>query len=240
VRSKTSIIWKIDRKVLQNLLDSSNSIVEVLTKLNYDGYNGNHRTLKKRIKEEKFDLTQFELNAKNWRKKFLIELRDKSAISKNVLTKNSSCSRHSLKRFLIKNDLLSYECAICKNKGEWQNQTLSLNLDHINGINDDNRLENLRFLCPNCHSQTDTFSGKRKKIIYSCPICFNRMAGYGATCPKCVKHPLKFEISREELYDLIVNKKIAYLTLGKRFNVSDAAIKKRCKKLGIPLEIRRR
>lgn len=46
---------------------------------------------------------------------------------------------------------------------EWNNKALSLQLDHINGVNTDNRVENLRWLCPNCHSQTDTYGSKNKK-----------------------------------------------------------------------------
>lgn len=71
-------------------------------------------------------------------------------------------SRNSLKQQLIKHNVLPYECAICNNEGTWMNKTLSLQLDHINGINNDDRLENLRFLCPNCHAQTETFAGKSK------------------------------------------------------------------------------
>jgi 5-methylcytosine-specific restriction endonuclease McrA len=61
----------------------------------------------------------------------------------------------------VKENRLEYKCANCGIK-EWNNLPLSLQLDHINGVNNDHRLENLRFLCPNCHSQTDTYSGKNK------------------------------------------------------------------------------
>ena len=53
-------------------------------------------------------------------------------------------------------------CAICGNAAEWQGRPLTLQLDHANGRFDDNRLENLRWLCPNCHSQTPTFAGRGK------------------------------------------------------------------------------
>ena len=59
---------------------------------------------------------------------------------------------------------MKYKCAICGNNGIWNNQKLVLQLDHKNGDNTDNRLSNLRLLCPNCHSQTDTFSGRNIKI----------------------------------------------------------------------------
>ena len=68
-----------------------------------------------------------------------------------------------MKSRLIKEEILEYKCALCGNTGEWQGQSLTLQLDHINGINNDNRLKNLRLLCPNCHSQTKTFSGRNKR-----------------------------------------------------------------------------
>lgn len=80
-----------------------------------------------------------------------------------ILVENSTyLNRAKLKERLVRDNLLKYECSVCGNTGEWNNKFLSLQLDHINGINNDNRIENLRFLCPNCHSQTDTFSGKNK------------------------------------------------------------------------------
>lgn len=82
-----------------------------------------------------------------------------------ILVKNSTYANiSSLKKRLIKEQLLEYKCQICGNEGEWLGLPLSLQLDHINGDNKDHRLENLRFICPNCHSQTETYAGRNKKI----------------------------------------------------------------------------
>ncbi len=75
----------------------------------------------------------------------------------------STYSRHHLKRKLISEGLVPYECAECKIRNEWNGKPLTLQLDHTNGISHDNRLENLRFLCPNCHTQTDTYAGKNSR-----------------------------------------------------------------------------
>jgi 5-methylcytosine-specific restriction endonuclease McrA len=65
-----------------------------------------------------------------------------------------------IRNLVLKEKLIPYECGECDNKGKWQGKTLTLSIDHINGNHKDNRLENLRFLCPNCHSQTPTFGNK--------------------------------------------------------------------------------
>lgn len=78
-----------------------------------------------------------------------------------ILVENSSyLNTSSLKQRILKAGLLEYKCALCGNEGRWQGKNLVLQLDHINGIYNDHRLNNLRFLCPNCHSQTDTYAGK--------------------------------------------------------------------------------
>jgi 5-methylcytosine-specific restriction endonuclease McrA len=72
-------------------------------------------------------------------------------------------NRKTLKRRFIAAFLVSEECAICGQLPVWNGHPLTLQLDHINGINNDHRPENLRLLCPNCHTQTPTYAGKRAR-----------------------------------------------------------------------------
>ena len=76
--------------------------------------------------------------------------------------KHPQYSTYKLNLRLKKEGILEYCCQICKNDN-WLGKPLSLQLDHKNGISSDHRLENLRYLCPNCHSQTDTYCGKNKR-----------------------------------------------------------------------------
>lgn len=80
--------------------------------------------------------------------------------NEEVFVENSYYARHLIKKRIISQKLLEYKCVGCGNNGNHNGKSLSLQLDHINGKAEDNRLENLRFLCPNCHSQTDTYAGK--------------------------------------------------------------------------------
>ena len=75
---------------------------------------------------------------------------------------SKSRSRGTIKRRLILAGILVNECDDC-GLSEWRGKPLSIQIDHRNGVRDDHRLENLRMLCPNCHSQTDTFGAKNRK-----------------------------------------------------------------------------
>jgi len=68
-------------------------------------------------------------------------------------------SRYNVKMRLIRAGLLKAACQMC-GLTEWRGNQLSLHIDHINGVKNDHRLGNLRMLCPNCHSQTETYGGR--------------------------------------------------------------------------------
>jgi len=78
-----------------------------------------------------------------------------------------------IKKRLVRDHNRLYECSKCKNVNYttrdgvlmWNDQEITLQLEHINGVHNDNRLDNLTFLCPNCHSQTSTFCGRNRKKI---------------------------------------------------------------------------
>lgn len=102
----------------------------------------------------------------------------------------------------------------------------------INGISSDNRIENLRFLCPNCHSQTPTYAGKKnkQKEKYKCASCgAQKLSKAGKRCIKCSQRnqeKIKWP-STEQLIQMVSCS--SYLAIGRLLGVSDNAIRKRIK-----------
>jgi len=76
---------------------------------------------------------------------------------------NSKSVRSHVRKRILKDNLIPYKCSICNSPPSWRGEPMSLVLDHENGVNNDHRLNNLRFLCPNCNHQQPTYAGKNKK-----------------------------------------------------------------------------
>lgn len=151
------------------------------------------------------------------------------------LTKNSNTSRDVIKRYIINKKLIKYECFECKITNLYNGKHITLHLDHINGIKNDNRLKNLRFLCPNCHSQTETYCGRNKGKGTKFCSCNNIKHYYALRCKDCnTKYRLnnsKKKIIWPELSYLINRaKEIGFLSLSRELGVSDNAIRKHIKK----------
>jgi len=140
-------------------VEKSLSWRQVLQKLNLNATGGNYTSMKNLASRLGTNTEHF--TGKGWNKGDRYKSPSKRD-TKDILVEDSTyTSTHHLKHRLWKEGLLRnecYECAIT----EWNDKPISLQLDHINGKRTDNRLENLRILCPNCHSQTITFAGKNK------------------------------------------------------------------------------
>ena len=231
---KTSKIWKLEKNKFQELIDNSSSFRDVLRKIGLTIVAGNYVTLNNRIKNENISLSKLIFNRKQLRKTW--KPNKKIYSNEKVFVENSNCGRGNIKKRIMNDDLLPYECSKCKSKNEWMGEPLILVLDHINGVNNDCRLNNLRFLCPNCNSQTSTFSGRNnKQKLKICPSCKTQYAGYGRICRKCWRdnQPQKFNITKEELKQRVINNKQSFRSIGKMYHVSGNSIKKRCKRFGI-------
>lgn len=154
--TKISKVYIPTDEEFKQIVKTSQSYSDCLRKLGLNTTGGSSTDiLKRRITELKCDTSHFKGNASGSLKR-MIPIED-------ILIENSTYANiASLKRRLIKEGILEYKCEKCGNLGEWMGKPLTLQLDHKDGNNKNHTKENLRFLCPNCHSQTNTYAGKNK------------------------------------------------------------------------------
>lgn len=159
---RTSRIWKMDENNFRVLVAQSKTITEILSFFGLKNKGNNAKTLDARIKLLGIDISHiprgYSAGGIAARKAYLRNLPND-----RLFVVNSRVQRGAIKRRIASDNLIKQECCSCGLGDQWNGKPLVLVLDHINGVSDDNRLLNLRFLCPNCHSQTDTFAGRNTK-----------------------------------------------------------------------------
>ena len=161
------------------IIKNSNNRVEVLSKLGVSPNSGPNRIqLEEYIKENEIDISHFEKPQKR--------------VAENIFKENSFVSQSVLRRHYKKGNYSEYKCSICGINAIWQGKELSLKLDHIDGKTTNNELTNLRWVCPNCDRQLDTFGAKNKNYFnapkYKCSKC-NKIIRKNQTglCANCYK-----------------------------------------------------
>jgi Zn finger protein HypA/HybF involved in hydrogenase expression len=221
------------------------SIRSTLLSLGLYGTGSNYTTFHRNIKILNLDTSHFtgqsHLKGKthDWNKKLSLD---------EILVENSTyTSRDNIKKRLLKKNLLKYECSHCS-ISDWNEKPLSLRLEHINGVNNDHRIENLCLLCPNCHSQTSTYAGRNKKPKSPkhpkppkpksirkikpknhCTDCSKEISKVSVRCKPCAgkfREPTKISWpTNEALLKMI--KDSNYTQVGRKLGVSDNAVRKR-------------
>ena len=136
------------------LINSSCNTAEVLKKLDYTikGNSWAYNIIADRMEELNICFLKKENSSSKYKEKLPLS---------DILTVNSGYNRTKLRSRLITEGLKENKCEVC-GLSEWNGKPISLQLHHLNGIHNDNRIENLQLLCPNCHSQTENFGTKGK------------------------------------------------------------------------------
>ena len=150
-------IAKVDllsKEELEEIVQSSRTLQEVLRKIGYSSVSGtNRQTVQSRIDKYNISTEHFTKGV----------ARGIQRTEENVFCKNSTASQVTLRKWYIKGQYSEYKCSICGQEPFWNGKPLTLTLDHIDGNNTNDVLENLRWVCPNCDRQLDTFGSKNKR-----------------------------------------------------------------------------
>lgn len=216
---------------------ASTSWSDALRWLGYEPKGCNYRTLQRWAGQWKIRTDHFDANAGRRR------AMARRVIPLNlILVENSPYPRWHLKRRLISSGLKRLLCEICGQGEVWYGKRMSLVLDHVNGISNDNRLENLRIVCPNCAATLDTHCGRNLPRQRVCPTCARIFAPqnirhrycslecWGATASvlrRGIPHPETRKVERPSYEQLKADiASMSFLAVGRKYGVSDNAVRK--------------
>lgn len=210
---------------------------DALRLLGYTPKGSNYRTLKRWAVHWDIPTDHFDPNAGRRR-----AMARREIPLEQVLVENSTYPRGRLKQRLFALGLKQPLCEMCGQRELWKGKRMSLVLDHINGVSNDHRLENLRVVCPNCAATLDTHCGRNLPRERTCPACRQSFVplhvrhrycsqscwgAVAATLYRGLAHPEMRKVERPSYAQLMADvRSMSFLAIGRKYGVSDNAVRK--------------
>lgn len=208
-----------DINELKETVKSSLTIHQILGKLRRADTRWSYTWFNKITKENGID-TNHLLSKSDYAKLQSNDGKIKKLTDDLIFCENSSISRGLVKRRLMKSGKIPYKCNLCDMLDVWNGKKMSLILDHINGIRNDNREENLRFLCPNCNSTLNTHCvGNRRQIKIIGPRVPRKIDITKRIYTRKVARPTLDVLLKETA-------ELGFLGAGRKYGVSDNCLRK--------------
>lgn len=215
---------------------ASKSYAEALRRMGAASTGNGGKVLKKYVVTWGIDTSHFDPHAamRARQRRLLVPLAD-------VMREGSAYNRSSLKRRLYEEGLKSRTCEDCGQGEEWRGKRMALILDHVNGVSDDHRLENLRILCPNCAATLDTHCGRNTRSeprpCEQCGspmtgpaarrFCSRRCYGLARSAESFGLRPERRKVERPPLAQIVAEVEAeGWSAVGRRYGVSDNAVRK--------------
>ncbi|MDA3778898.1 MAG: HNH endonuclease [Bacteroidales bacterium] len=208
-------------KEFKIIVNESKSFSEVSKKIYNNNYCGNRQTIKKRINEYDIDISHFDFKPKN-------NYNGKLSLNEIFVT-GSTYNTKNMKKRLYNEGLKERKCEKCGQDEFWNGEKISLILDHINGDNTDNRIENLRIVCPNCNATLPTHGGKNIKFKSNSERkkYHNKLNDEEKEVSLKKRLVNQRKVKRPPYKDLLIEiNELGYCGTGRKYGVSDNAIRK--------------
>lgn len=220
-------------------VQASLSYAETLRKLGLCATGGNWRTL--RIWVERWGVATDHFDSRAAQRS---GLRQRPRPLAEIMVENSTYSRSHLKERLYREGLKERRCELCGQGDLWYGRPMGLILDHVNGVRDDHRIDNLRIICPNCAATLDTHCGRRNRLAAEDRECLRCGRAFrpryarqrycsrecGTRAPRSNRGVPNHESRRAERppYDQLLREiaETSFSAVGRRYGVSDNAIRK--------------